>query len=129
MRFIPSPLLVLNYYIYSFYQRWEPDPVSYGVQITSLLLTINLIEATYILNGFDLAFTRGREALIVPVTIFISIVNYLLIYRKGKYRAYFASIAQRKSEEQKWLGAAFAGYFSATVLPVAGMLAAKIIRG
>ena len=129
MRFILSPLLVLNYYIYSFYQRWEPDPVSYGVQITSFLIAINLVETTYLLNGFDLAFTRGREALFIPVIIFISVVNYLLVYRKGKHRAYFATIAQRRNGEQKWLGAAFAGYFSATVLPVAGMLAAKIIRG
>lgn len=83
----------LNYFIYRFYERRDPDPFIYSLNGSVLLLVLNLITFYYGISYFELNMQMSLNyyTIVVVLLIFVG-TNYNLLYRKNKYENIFIHI-------------------------------------
>jgi len=83
----------LNYFIYRFYERRDPDPFIYSLNGSALLLVLNLMTFYYGISYFVLNMQMSLNYYIIIVVLLILVgTNYILLYRKNKYENIFIDI-------------------------------------
>lgn len=129
MNYFSQWLILINYYVYSFYQRWESDPVGYAVQVTGLLLALNILEIIALLTGFDMKFLLPYVYFSLPLLLVIVVVNYFLVYANKKHHESFFLISHKDEEALHVDFYKFIVYFLLTVGPFAYLFIKKMIAG
>lgn len=83
----------LNYFIYRFYERRDPDPFIYSLNASPLLLVLNFMTFFYGINYFvlDMQMSLNYYTIVVVLLILVG-VNYFFLYRKNKYEDIFLDI-------------------------------------
>jgi hypothetical protein len=116
MPLLLTPLIIINYYFYRFYQRWEGDPVGWTVRLVTLFFFINSIVLLKLLGSLSLLAPGGNYyALTLPLMAVFALVNYLLIFKGDKHQEYFLEIEGASKGSYAiffWL------YFSITIVSV-----------
>ena len=88
-----TPLIVINYYVYRFYQRWEGDPVGWTVRLITLFFFFNSIVLLKLLGSLSLLAPGGNYyALTLPLMVVFALVNYLFVFKGDKHHEYFLEI-------------------------------------
>jgi hypothetical protein len=93
MPLLSTPLIVINYYAYRFYQRWEGDPVGWTIRLTTLFFFLNSIVLLKVLGSLSLLAPGGNYyVLTLPLMVVFALVNYLLVFKGNKHHEYFLKI-------------------------------------
>jgi hypothetical protein len=88
-----TPLIIINYHFYRFYQRWEGDPVGWTVRLVTLFFFINSIVLLKLLGSLSLLAPSGNYyALTLPLMAVFALANYLLVFKGNKHHEYFLEI-------------------------------------
>jgi hypothetical protein len=129
MNYFSQWLVLINYYVYSFYQRWESDPVGYAVQVTGLLLALNILEIIALLTGFDMNFLLPYVYFSLPLLLVVVVANYFLVYANKKHHESFFLISHKDEKALHVDFYKFIVYFLLTVGPFAYLFIKKMIAG
>jgi hypothetical protein len=115
------PLVIINYYVYRFYQRWETNPVGWTIRLVGLFIFLNFISLLLLLDKVSVLVPKGNYyILVLPLMAATIALNYFLIFQKDKYHSYFSIIQSRKSKH--WHFIFFCFYFTVTVVPTVIMV-------
>jgi hypothetical protein len=88
-----TPLIVINYYVYRFYQRWEGNPIGWTVRLTTLFFFLNSIVLLKLSGSLLLLAPGGNYyALTLPLMVVFALVNYLFVFKGNKHHEYFLEI-------------------------------------
>lgn len=98
---IMKNLLYINYFIYKFYEKKDPDPFIYSFFGSSLLVSLNLISVLVFFQEFlDFQFSKYYSILV----LFLSFIyNYFYIYRDYRYKEIFFQISKECGLKRKLL--------------------------
>ena len=94
-------LIYINYFIYKFYERKDPDPVIYSFFGSSLLVSLNIMSGLIVLQEF-LGFQSLKYYSVFVLGVFLC-VNYFYLYRKLRYKEIFFKIGQEDNLNRKFL--------------------------
>ena len=115
-----TPLAIINYYVYRFYQRWEGDPVGWTIRLVGLFFFLNILSFFTLAGSVSVMVPNGNYyALTLPLMAVLTLTNYLLIFRGNKHHESFSIIASRIKPSYAiffWL------YFAITTIPTAIMV-------
>ena len=111
-----TPLVIINYYVYRFYQRWEVNPVGWTVRLVTLFFFINSIVILKLLGSLSVVVSSGNYyALTLPLMALFALINYLLIFKSNKHHEYFSEM----ETASKVRGAIFFWlYFAVTIASI-----------
>jgi hypothetical protein len=120
MPLLLTPLIIINYHFYRFYQRWEGNPVGWTVKVVTLFFFINSIVLLKLLGSLSLLAPSGNYyALTLPLMAVFALANYLLVFKSDKHHEYFLEINTSSKTSHSiffWL------YFAITVIPVTKLI-------
>lgn len=132
-------LLLINYYLTSFYQRSYRDAHWHAALVTPLLLFLNLLEVRLVLDAFSDMPTPGsvlgdtllsvkEQAYLTttPLLLLLTVVNYWLVYRRQKYQTYFLRLSCEPTAIRHRDLYVFWGYLFLTVVPCGWWLMQKL---
>jgi hypothetical protein len=116
MNVLLTPLAIINYYVYRFYQRWEANPVGWTMRLVTLFFSLNIITFLTLLGSIALLAPNGNYyALTLPLMAVLALTNYLLIFKSNKHYEYFSEVENASKASHLiffWL------YFAITVAPI-----------
>jgi len=132
-------LLIINLYIYSFYQKWDNEPKAQAINVVGLLLFFNLLEIDMLVNGLPKAPLKRvvlggtlipapfqYHLYLLPIFFSLMLINYFLVYHRRKHEELFF----RLSHESRYVihrdFYIFWLYFLLTVIPIGGMVVQKL---
>ncbi|WP_123985218.1 hypothetical protein [Taibaiella soli] len=95
----------LNYKIYSFYRRKERNgiPAFYAFMVTVMLIYINIFSVWVMFAMQDEILKRNvAKGTVLIFMAIIGLVNYLLLYRRGKYKEVFDQFDKTFEQYKKW---------------------------
>lgn len=98
---IMKKLFYLNYFIYKFYEKRDPDPFIYSFFGSSLLVCLNLMSIFIILQDFvGFQFSKYYS---IFIFIFLFGFNYFSLYKNSKHKEIFFTIGQEENLNRKFL--------------------------
>jgi hypothetical protein len=117
MPFFLKPLVIINYYVYRFYQRWEGAPIGWTMRLVTLFFSFNIIVLLTLLGKISVLAPKGNYyALTLPLMAVLALVNYVLIFKGDKHYEYFSELENPSKASYRVF---FSLYFAITVAPVA----------
>ncbi|MBF9235960.1 hypothetical protein I2I05_00990 [Hymenobacter sp. BT683] len=134
-------LLLINLCLTKFYEQWYPHDAHWqAAMVTPLLLLCNVLEIQLLAEAFsdepaggglllgDVLLTSHQQAYAValPSLLLVGAVNYVLVYRRGKYEDYFFRLSHERTDILHRDFFVLVGYFVLTVVPVGYWLVQKI---
>lgn len=97
---IMKKLFYLNYFIYRFYEKRDPDPFIYSFFGSSLLGSLNLISIFIVFQDFaGFQFSKYYSVLILIVLLGL---NYFSLYKNSKHKEIFFTISQKDNLNRKF---------------------------
>jgi len=107
-------LYLINFFIFKFYEKKDPDPYIYSFFGSSVLVSLNFISLFITIQKF-MNFTLPKYySILILVTIFI--INYFLLYQKQRYKVIFENFSMDEHIRLKLKF--FKIYFILTILVV-----------
>jgi len=132
-------LLLINYYLTSFYQRSYRDAHWHAALVTPLLLFLNVLEVRLVLDACSdrptpgslfgetvLSVKEQASLTTTPLLLLLMVVNYWLVYRRQKYQTYFFRLSCEPTAIRYRDLSVFWGYFLLTVAPCGWWLMQKL---
>jgi hypothetical protein len=98
---IMKKLYYLNYFIYKFYEKRDPDPFIYSFFGSSLLVSLNLLSIIILLQDF-IGFQFYKYYSIFILIILFGI-NYFSLYKNSKYKEIFISMTQENNQNRNFI--------------------------
>lgn len=114
---------LLNYVLYRYYRRVDPQPDAYSMAAAPTLLSLNVIVIVMIIDAKWLI--RNAKVLSISLIVIFAIINYLLVYWKDRHEETFRLIGMEYEKHLffvRWIYV----YIISSVL---GMVATAIIVG
>jgi hypothetical protein len=81
---------LLNYVLYRYYRRVDPQPDAYSMVAAPVLFMLNAISMIIIIDGKWLV--QNAKVLIISLIVFFGVINYLLVYWKDRHEETFRLI-------------------------------------
>ena len=126
-------IIIINYYLYRFYQRWYPAPTSHAVQVAAFLLTINVGEVAAACGAFPPPGPdtppyppTGLVLLFLLVLGLMGALSYFLVFYKDRDRDLFLAMSHGTVKARKTYFFVFWTYFLLTVGPLALFFFVKV---